>query len=163
MKTGSFQEVEDALQGVAGWSAAGACLGLPLGTLPLLERALQVPAAALGATVLMLPALYIGSALCGVQSGLRQVVASTALALRASGVFLLGLAPALAFLLVTIQGPAAAGILFNGALLLAAVLGLRRLHAVLLGERAESGLLLFGAWCAVLVGLGGTMLAHVVG
>lgn len=141
-----------ALLAAAGPAALG--LGLTLRDVSAAGELLRLPAVWIGVTALMVPALYIGSALAGRAPSARVVGQAVADALTRSSVLLLGLAPGLLFLVATAGFDATAQILVLGAAALGAAAGLATVYRRLfkgggLGVRA-----LFVAWATVLVGIG---------
>ena len=92
---------QDLLQAIAGPVVLGGVLGIPMGTSALLQEAATLPAVLFGTTLLMVPALYIGSTILGVAPSAQAVARAVGKGLSACGALLLGLAPLCAFLLVT--------------------------------------------------------------
>lgn len=135
--------------------AAGACLAAPGGPLLMAKIGAAMLLITAGVAALMLPALYIASAFVGAGGSARQLIHAAASALVDSGALLLGLAPALLFLVTTSTSELAAVLLFHAALGLATVIALRGLYARAFGGSAGALLAvpLFVLWSLVGVGL----------
>lgn len=121
-----------------------------------ITEVLRLPLVWVGVAALMVPALYIGVALSGRSPSGRQVLGSLADAVCRGGGLLLGLAPALLFLVVTSdRGPVVQG-LVAGVAGIGALAGLSVLFRKLCTER-DAGVLarfVFISWAAVLLGIG---------
>ncbi len=114
-----------------GPAAAGALLGLRAGAADALAQAGALPAVMAGTAALTLPALYIGASILGLVPAADVMARATLAALRATGLLLLGLAPALAFLIATLPSPSVALALVAAATAGAVLAGLRTLHLAL--------------------------------
>ena len=147
---------------IAGPALVGAALGLPDGPAAVAARAALLPAIVLGVALIMLPALYIGAAFLGVAPSARSVVTAAGSALADTGTVFLGLAPALAFLVVASTRPASVELLGYLAVALAVVIGLRALYLRLFMERAARVVPLFACWAAVSVGIGARLLVEAI-
>jgi hypothetical protein len=141
-----------ALLAAAGPAALG--LGLTLRDASAAGELVRLPAVWIGVTALMVPALYIGSALAGRAPSARVVAQAVADGLTRSSVLLLGLAPGLLFLVATAGFNATASALVLAAAALGALAGLGTIHRHLFRGGGLGGRLLFLAWSAVLVGIG---------
>lgn len=144
------------------WAGLGpAALGLALAAQDA-TRATEIgrlPVLWLGVAALMTPALYIGSALSGLDHRARDVVSAAARALGRGGALLAGLAPALLFVVVT--SGAAGRALVGLAAIAGAVTGLGVLFRELFVE-PDAGVLprfVFLGWAAVLIGIAGQLYA----
>lgn len=143
---------------LGGPASLGLTLGLTGISQSVLASALLVPAAIFGTTALMLPALYIGSALAGTGVTARQMGRDTLGALREAGLGCLGLAPAMLFLAAT-SASGGGALAVSLALAVAVMLGFRGLYARLfapleLGPAKAKGALVFAAWALVAFGIG---------
>jgi len=126
------------LRTIGGPIALGAALGLPAGAGGLLRQAATLPGIVLGLTLLMAPALYIGSSLLGLAPPAADALRAAGRALRACGTLLLGLAPATAFLLATASDARSVALGLGGAVLASGALcGLRLLFGGLYVDRGR--------------------------
>lgn len=155
MKKDAFPPLASALIAVAGPSAAGVAIGMPLGTRQMLIHAAVVPGIVVGVTLFMIPALYIASTLAGVSPPADCVARAALCGLRSTGVLLLGLSPALLFLLSTTPVGFVSLLLIAAVLAAAAVAGMRALYKMLFdsAERAARSIPVFAAWAVVCFGL----------
>ncbi len=164
------------LRAVAGPATAGLCYGLATDLPTALHLAALLPALVLGVAALMIPALYVGSALAGVAPPGRAFARAALDALDDLGVTLLGLSPALAFLVVAAQHASWSAVFELIAVATAVGLALRSLYLRLFSTPAADddvsppllahhlrALPLFGGWSLVSVGLGLRALVHVMG
>ncbi len=149
--------VQQAALAVSGPAALGLCAGLSTG--PRLGPILGVPAVVIGVTALMIPALYIATALAGVAPPLGRLARSASEALASFGLIGLGCGPALAFLVITATAASAVEALLGGALLVASAVGLRVLFANAF-EGARAGFV-FVQWSLVTIGIGAHLLRGV--
>lgn len=148
--------------GIGGPAVIGAALGLAEGPAGLAARAAELPAIVLCIGLVMLPALYIGAAFLGLSPEPKAVAAAARDSIAAVGTVLLGLAPALAFLVAASTRPPAARLLGWLVLGAAALIGVRALY-VRLFERVEArAFVLFAAWSAVGLGIGARLLVEVL-
>jgi len=145
---------------VGGPVAVGAALGLPFGPRALLIEAAVVPAVVLGLTLLMLPALYIGTSLLGVAPPAGATVTTVGCALRASGTVLLGLAAPTAFLLATTTDPRLVRLLAVVVVAASVLCGLRILYLSMFHSRGTHlrALPVFVAWAFVCGAIGARLL-----
>lgn len=156
MQVSTVRVTTSALLAAAGPAAVGAVMGL--GTdwraAPLLVVAL--PAVVLGVAALTTPALYIGAAFAGVAPSPRAAGAAAGSALADMGRVMLGLAPPLLFLAATAGEGATVAWLGRGAVLLAALVGLRLLKWRLFDDIEDGGrgVAVFGTWALVALGIG---------
>lgn len=144
---------------VTGPAVAGACLGLGTNLATTLRWAGSLPLFIVTLAVMTLPALYIATSLAGEAPAFGRVVGAALDALDDAGLVMLGLAPALAFLVVTTQNAHTIDL----ALLVVAVpmlLGLRSLFLTLfaserpLTQVASRTVLTYVVWSAVALGIG---------
>lgn len=139
---------------LAGPAALGAALAAhDVGALGEVAR---LPLLWVGVAALMTPALYIGAALSGLSPSAREVGGAAVDALARGGGLLLGLAPALLFLVVTSFSAEAGRALVGVAALVGAVAGLGVLFRRLCVE-PDAGVtprFVFLGWAAVLLGIG---------
>ncbi len=143
--------------------AAGAVLGLPLGAAALGVRATMLPAIYFGVMALMVPALYIGITLIGRAPPAREVAVAVGRAARACGLVWLGVAPAAAFVLTSIEGRdviSAGGL----AMIWAGVaIALRVLWDELAMSRAPFGAkTVFICWALIAQGIGGRLVVDLL-
>lgn len=148
---------------MGGPAALGLTLGLTGAAHGWLHPTWTLPAAMLGTTLLMLPALYIGGALAGADATARRVARDTLGALREAGLGCLGLAPAMLFLCAT-SGEGGGQLAVGLSLALAALLGLRGLYTRLYarlgsGAAKAKATLVFAAWTLVALGIGARLSA----
>lgn len=146
--------MKDAAIVAAGPVVAGACLGLGHGGV--LASAARIPVVFVMVAAVMLPALYIGSALLGVAPSIHRIVSASASAFRSAALLFLGTAPAVAFLVTTREADARLWFLGQGVVLIAAVLALRELYVqAFTGCAAHMRAVpLYGAWALVSLGIG---------
>jgi len=152
----SQSRVMSALIAIGGPLALGATLGVPLGMKKMLADSVMLPALVLGLTVMMAPALYIGMTLVGAAPPASRVGAGVVRALRASGVVMAGLAPALAFLLSTTLSNIPMYVFGALAVGGATLAGLHALWSELVTapEHRLRAIPVFGLWALVSLGLG---------
>ena len=131
------------LLALGGAAATGAILGLPEGPMVIGARALALPAILLGVAVVMVPPLYIASTTFGVAPPAARFLECTSDALRDGGRVLLGMAPALAFMVATSTIGETVWVLGNLVVVLAALLATRTLYLSLffggIGAEAARG------------------------
>lgn len=149
---------------VAGPLLMGSALGLAHGPSAALVGAIGMGALVGGLAAIMLPALYIGSAFAGQAPEARQVLEAAGEALREMGVLLVGLSPALAFLLVTAGSDGAQTVLSMLVVALGAAMGLRAFFTRLCGgQRPQPAMsALYLAWAGVCMGLGAQGFLHIL-
>lgn len=152
------KSVIDLLIVIAGTAVVGAILGMPEGAPVLLERAMITPLILVGVVLLMIPPLYIASALLQVAAPAPEFLQSTTHALRSSGLVLLGLAAPLAFLVVTSAHLTSVWLLGSGVVGLSALVGTRALYTGVFVDtavpdpgrrRTSRPLVLFLLWLAM--------------
>lgn len=155
MKQDSSPPLVSALIAVAGPAAAGAAVGLPLGTRQMLAHAAAVPGIIVGVTVFMIPALYIATTLAGVSPPAARVGRAALGGLRSTGILLLGISPALLFLLTTTPVGLLSLLLIAVVLLGSALIGLRALYSLLFDGAASHArsIPVFAGWSLVCLGL----------
>jgi hypothetical protein len=141
---------------VAGSAAVGASLAVPLGAPEILARATTTPLLLLGVPLLMLPSLYVASGMAGVPLALRDDDAkgtAGTIAHRA-GVALLCFAPAMLFLVVSIDMVAAQRLLQWAAVVLSAGAVVHVLRDELKTEGdPHIGLAVFLGWAGCVVAI----------
>ncbi len=143
------------LLAAAGPLAAGACLTLRLEPADIPLGAASLAAVILGLAALMLPGLYISTAFTGVAPPARHVLRAALDALGATGLLLLGLSPALAFLVATTTSWGAAFTLGHLVVGLASLIGLRTLYTRLFTpERALKALPVYLIWALITLVMG---------
>lgn len=138
--------------------AGPAALGVVLATRDVgaVSEVLRLPVLWVGVAALMTPALYIGAALSGLAPSARDVGRVALDSLARGGGLLLGLAPALLFLVVTSFSDVTAQLLIGAAAFFAAFSSLAVLFRHLCVE-PDAGVLprfVFMGWAAVLLGIG---------
>jgi hypothetical protein len=142
---------------IAGGAAAlGALSGLDRGLPDMLDRAMSLPLVFVVEALVLMPALYIGSALLGLSPRLDLLMRAGSTTLGDIGRLLLGLTPALALTIATAQSPRTGEFVALCALALGALLGLHRFYKLVFGEvsRPEATLPLFIAWSIPVLGIG---------
>ena len=142
----------------AGPAVIGVCIGLRSGSV--LQSTLALPLTIIGVSMLMTPALYIGSAVIDAAPTLQETVSAMRHALGAMGLVFLGLAPALAFLVSSTSDIHTADLVAHGALAIGVFVGLRTLFARAAwpaARRAQAGLL-FVLWSLLTIGIGSHLL-----
>ncbi len=142
---------------IAGGAAAlGALSGLDRGLVEMLDRAMSLPLVFVIEAVVLMPALYIGSALLGLSPRLDLLMRAGSATLGDIGRLLLGLTPALSLTIATSQSPRTAEFVAFCALALAALLGLHRFYGLVFSKvsRPEATLPLFIAWSIPVLGIG---------
>jgi len=152
-----------ALCALGGPIAAGAVLGLPLGAAALAVRATMLPAIYFGVMALMVPALYIGITLIGRAPPARDVALAVGRAARAGGLVWLGVAPAAAFVLTSIEGRdviSAGGVAIVWA---GVAIALRVLWDELAMSQAPAAAkVMFIGWALVAQGIGGRLVVDLL-
>jgi hypothetical protein len=141
--------------GVIALGPVAAGLGLGLNELTV-AAAVRIPTVFGLSAALMVPALYIGAALAGIAPPLETFLRATRDGFRASSVLLLGLCPAIAFLVSTSSVDQSMGLLGQGVVLTAALFGLRAMYAKTFAgvtDRLRS-FVVFGVWALVTLGIG---------
>src|SRR5262249_34680063 len=119
---------------LGGPAAAGAAVGIRFGVQGLLIGALSWCAVNVGVMVLMLPALHIAFSLVGQATPPAPRLDAGTRALRASGLVLFGLAPAMLFLLSTAGSDVWVAPVAVSAATAGAAAGLRTIFERLLGN-----------------------------
>lgn len=134
------------LLALGGAAATGAIVALPEGPLAIGARALFLPAIVAGVAAVMIPPLYIASTTFGVAPPPKRFLECALHAMRDGGRVLLGLAPALAFMVATATVAESIWVLGNLVVILAALLAVRTLYLSLFfggtGPEAARGPLL---------------------
>ena len=141
---------------IGGPLLVGACLGAPFELAVFLRTTIGVPAVYFGVALLMAPALYFAGAFLGVTPPVHQMVVAVRATLRELGILLVGLAPALLFLVVSAQRGTTVMVLGHVVLGLATLVVLvafnRRLFA---GQpRRVVAFLFYMVWSALCIGIG---------
>jgi hypothetical protein len=133
---------------------------MPLGGEVMLLYMALVPAILFGVLGLMIPALYIGAATAGIAPSARTVLDAAGRALCDMGRILLGLAPALAFLLATAAVPSALWPVAVGVIALGVLISMKALYGALAAANAPAGRILavFVPWALVSLGIAGHLL-----
>lgn len=149
---------------ILGPTALGACLTAFSPGTPAWELAARVPGLSWGLAALTVPALYIGLAYLGTAPAAGRMASAALGGLYASGLLLLGLVPAVAFLAATVTTPRAAQLVGALAFALAGLAGLQRFFATAFADE-EGGVrrtMALIVWTAVTGGLGLHLYATVV-
>lgn len=148
---------------VAGMALVGACLGLRNGIDSMAWRTAVIPMAYFGIAAMTIPALYIGAAYLGAAPSAATVVNASKRALRNIGVVFLGTAPAIAFLMVSLDSTITAGILAFLVMGFGSAVGLRSFYTcVSRVERKGHALVMFLVWAGVSLQAGAHVLDKVV-
>lgn len=138
--------------------AGPAALGVALASRDIgsASEVLRLPVLWIGVAALMTPALYIVAALSGLAPSAREVVGSAVDALGRGGGLVLGLAPALLFLVATsFSGAVARGLVGLAAIVGAvAALGVLFHRLYVEPDAGVSARFVFMGWAAVLLGIG---------
>jgi hypothetical protein len=140
----------------------GGSLGLKGTVWSALFLALALPTVIAGVAMLMSPALYIGMTMQGDAPEVRTMTAAIAIALRDTGIVLLGLAMPVAFLVSSAPlgwVPLAVG---ASVVCFAVAVGLCAIHGALFRTRGPRAQLLFAGWSIVGLAIGARLLASVL-
>jgi len=134
---------------------AGACLALGHGNT--IATAVRVPVVFVVVAAMMVPALYIGAALLGIAPSARKVAGGVFTAFRSASLVLLGLAPAVAFMVASASEDQSMGLLGQGVVLIGGLMALRALYREVFDECASRAraVALYGVWAVVSLGIGG--------
>lgn len=146
-----------ALLAAAGPACAGAVIGAPFGVSLAATQAAVLPAVIVGVAAATFPALYVGLSLFRCAPPTRELLVAAGRALNAIGILLLGLTPALAFLLLTADAPRTVlALCAIPAVAVSALLGLRALLGAIIPTLRQRVLLLplTAVWSTVVLGLG---------
>ena len=141
---------------LGGSAAAGLCVSLHASSS--WAPAAAVPLVLFGVTAVMIPALYIGTAMIGAAPPLSEMGRATTQALWGAGLVLLGLCPALCFLIATSNATAAFW-LARGTIGISVAIGLRVLFAAAFHRHRGRAALLFVVWSLFAIGIGDRLLA----
>lgn len=138
---------------LAGISLTGAFMGLAHGGKDMATTALLFPMIAVGIPLLTLPALYIAAAYVGAAPEPRTLISSSVAGLRTAGFLLLGMLPALVFLLATATQPSTCITLTGIVAAAGAMLGIQSMftHTAAPSPRFA---VVFCLWAAVTMGIG---------
>ena len=148
---------------VAGMALVGACLGMRGGFESMVWRTAVIPVAYFGIAAMTIPALYVGTAYLGAAPSAPAVVKASKRALRDIGVVFLGMAPAIAFLMVSLDSTFTAGILAFLVMGFGSAVGLRTFYTrVSCVERKGHALVMFLVWAGVSLQAGAHVLDKVV-
>lgn len=123
---------------LAGPGLLGAATGLEYGPVATLSRAIAMPTIIVGITLLMLPALYVGSSLVGAAPQLIPMLRSTHRALQEAGMVFVGFALPLAFLVAATTHHLSAELMGFAVTALGIMLGLRSLFHQLFSPLPDS-------------------------
>ncbi len=147
----------------AGPAALGAAWATKSGVA--ITEVARLPLLWVGVAALMVHALYIGAALSGLSPSARDVLSSAVDSLSRGGALLLGLCPALLFMVTTTDGSWVAEVLVRLCAGLGALTGLSVLFHKLCVEPDASVLarFVFLSWAAVLLGIGSQLFGLSVG
>jgi hypothetical protein len=141
---------------LAGSAGLGAIAGMDRGVFAVAHDAAVLPASIALVTLVLVPALYIGSSLGGIQIALPALGRSVLAGLRSAGVAALGLMAPMLFLLASTNDARVSFLLISVVLLFVGCLGLlatyRRLYGNARQSLAVSGM--YSLWALVFVGIG---------
>lgn len=150
------QPIQALFLGLMGTAGIGAVAGIERGVFAVLHDAAVLPACIAMVTLVLVPALYIGSSMSGIEVRIPQLGRAVLAGLRASGVSALGLLAPMLFLLTSTSDPRVAQFMVAAVLLFVGCLGLWATYRQLYGTAAKpAGLAtLYGLWALVFVGIG---------
>lgn len=137
-----------------GPAITGLILGLSEGPEIAALRALLLTLVILGCALMMLPPLYIATSLTQEAPPLHDFIRSGHLTLSHTGRLMLGLSPALLFLVSTTTSPTAVLVLGHLTVALTLVLALKSLFHTLFPEPSETLPGIFIAWSLLTLGIG---------
>ena len=125
---------------------------------------LLFPLVTVGVGVGLLPALYVGSAIAGVAPSAIKLANEFAHSLSRAGLFLLGLAPALAFLCVSATEAGTVAVLGRSTIIAGGVFALWLLFRFAFSGsgRPVRAFVLFSGWSLVAFGLGRALYLTVI-
>lgn len=148
---------------VAGPVAIGACM--LLGRAPDAGSALSLPAVWIGVLFVMLPTLYIGAAILGIAPSAADLGRAATNSLERSSIALLGLAPALAFLIGTSVEAFTADVLAKAVLVVGALIGLGSFYRGVFTDYSTRvrGFVLFAAWAVIAMAIGTHLFGAIAG
>lgn len=150
------QPIQALFLGLMGSAGIGAVAGMERGVFAVLHDAAVLPACIAIVTLVLVPALYIGSCMSGMEVRLPDLGRAVLAGLRAAGVAALGLLAPMVFLLTSTSDPRVARFMVAAVLLFVGCLGLWATYCRLYGpEEKPAGLAtLYGLWALVFVGIG---------
>lgn len=152
METVSRQDTGLAIAGIV---LTGAAVGLPHGASATLHGALGLPLLVLGVMVTTVPAFYIAAAYLGAAPEPPAVLGAAASGLHRGGIYLLGLFPALAFLLAAARSDVDHLLLCTLAVAAGTTVGLAAMGRALAASNPSRQLAeVFLLWALVAAGLG---------
>ncbi len=144
------------LLALAGSAGIGAIAGIDRGAFAVLHDAAVLPACIGMVTLVLVPALYIGSSLGGLNIRLPELGRAVLAGLRSAGVAALGLMAPMLFLLTSTASQFVAQLLVFSALFFVGCLGLWATYRRLYGNTAQTlGVAsMYSLWSLVFVGIG---------
>ncbi len=124
---------------------------------------LLFPIVIVGVGLGLLPALYVGSAIAGVAPSATKLASGFGAALSRAGLFMLGLAPALAFLCISSSDQASVALLGRGTIVAGGLFALWHIFRLSFAgsERPARAFCLFSVWAVVAMGLANALYATV--
>lgn len=142
--------------GLIGSAGIGAIAGIDRGAFAVLHDAAVLPACIGIVTLVLVPALYIGSSMGGVEIKLQELGRAVLAGLRAAGVASLGLMAPMLFLLTSTVDPRVSQLLVSAVLLFVGSLGLWATYRELYGPLPQpAGIATaYCIWSLVFVGIG---------
>lgn len=150
------QPVHALFLGLLGSAGLGAIAGIDQGAFAVLHDAAVLPACIGIVTMVLVPALYIGSSMGGMEIRLQELGRAVLAGLRAAGVAALGLMAPMLFLLTSTTNPRVSEFLVSVVLLFVGCLGLWATYRRLYGPRPQSTgvITAYVLWALVFVGIG---------
>ncbi len=142
--------------GLLGSAGLGAIAGIDRGAFAVMHDAAVLPACIGIVTLVLVPALYIGSSMGGVEIKLEELGRAVLAGLRSAGVAALGLMAPMLFLLASTVDPRVSQFLVSSTLLFVACLGLWATYRRLYGPQPQPAgvATAYCIWCLVFVGIG---------
>jgi hypothetical protein len=150
------QPVHALFLGLMGSAGLGAIAGIDRGAFAVVHDAAVLPACIGIVTLVLVPALYIGSSMGGMEIRLQELGRAVLAGLRAAGVAALGLMAPMLFLLTSTTNPRVSEFLVSAVLLFVGSLGLWATYRRLYGPRPQSTgvATAYVLWALVFVGIG---------
>lgn len=153
-------DTQDLVLATAGIVLAGAAAGLPQGGAAAAAGGVALPLIVAGVVATTVPALYIGAAYLGVAPSAAAIAGAVRAGVRSGGLYALGLAPAMLFLLSTATGATMRAMVPGLVTYAGAVAGLAAMSRALeLHERRRFGRL-FAAWAILALSIGAALYAR---
>lgn len=154
--TTSPHPIQALFLGLMGSAGIGAIAGIDRGAFAVVHDAAVLPACIAIVTLVLVPALYIGSSMGGMEIRLQELGRAVLAGLRSSGVAALGLLAPMLFLLTSTVDPRVSRFLVAAVLLFVSCLGLWATYRRLYGQEAQPAAVaaLYSLWALVFIGIG---------